>query len=109
MAVTRVPDASPSHTALMFPTLTPAQIERIAAHGVRRRVAAGDVLFEPGVHVAPFFVIASGRLEIVRPSRDAETMVAEQGAGGFTGEANLLNGRPSFMRARVAESGEVVE
>ena len=106
---TRTPDVNPSRASLLFPTLTAAQIARIEAHGVKRRVRPGEVLFEPGVHVAPFFVVTAGEIEIVRPSGDAETMVAVQGPGAFTGEANLLHGRPSFMRARANQAGEVVE
>jgi len=37
----------------MFPTLTAAQIARVAAHGSRRTVSAGDVLFEPGAPRPP--------------------------------------------------------
>src|SRR5215831_15730328 len=92
-----------------FPTLTSAQLARIAAHGIRRSVTAGDILFEPGVPVAPFFVIVSGELEIVRPSGGTQMTVATLGAGAFTGEANLIVGRPTFMRARVSQSGEVIE
>ena len=106
---TRTPEVNPSRASLLFPTLTAAQIARIEAHGVKRRVRPGEVLFEPGVHVAPFFVVTAGEIEIVRPSGDAETMVAVQGPGAFTGEANLLHGRPSFMRARANQAGEVIE
>jgi len=106
---TRTPDVNPSRASLLFPTLTAAQIARIEAHGVKRRVRPGEVLFEPGVHAAPFFVVTAGEIEIVRPSGDAETMVAVQGPGAFTGEANLLHGRPSFMRARANQAGEVIE
>jgi thioredoxin reductase (NADPH) len=106
--LTRAPEATPSRAALMFPTLTPEQIARVAAHGVKRRVSAGEVLFEPGDR-PPFFVVTAGKLEIVRPSGSVETMVAEGGPGSFTGEANLLTGRPTFMRGRVSQSGEVIE
>jgi len=53
---------------LLFPTLSPAQIERIAAHGKRRRVSAGKILVEQGDQNLPFFVVISGALEILRPN-----------------------------------------
>ena len=53
----------------IFPTLTPAQIARIAAHGTRRAVHAGEVLVEAARQVVPFFVVTAGRVEIVRPPR----------------------------------------
>ena len=105
----RVSETNQSRTALMFPTLDAAQIERVAAHGIKRRVSAGEVLFDPGGHSTPFFVVTAGEVEIVRPSGDAETMVAALTSGAFTGEANLLHGRPSFMRARVSQPGDAIE
>ena len=93
----------------MFPTLTPAQIARIAAHGVVRPIARGDVLIEAGDPVVPFFVVKAGEIEIVRPSALGDTLVAVHGPGKFTGEANMILGRRSLTRARVTEPGEVIE
>ena len=59
----------------IFPTLTPAQVQRIAVHGHVRSIRAGEVLFEAGEHVVPFFVVTAGRVEIVRPSGTTETLV----------------------------------
>jgi len=103
------PRVSASHQALMFPTLTPEQIEEIARHGDVRTVAAGDVLIEMGDTPVPFFVVRSGKVQIVRPSMDGETVVVVHGPGKFTGEASLFLGRRSLTRAQVAEPGEVVE
>src|SRR5438093_975584 len=51
----------------MFPTLKPEQIERIAGHGRIHPVQDGDVLVEAGAQNTRFFVVRTGRLEIVRP------------------------------------------
>ncbi len=93
----------------MFPALTPAQVGRIAAQGHVRPVRQGEVLIEAGEQVVPFFVVTAGRVEVVRPSGTAETLVAVHGPGQFTGEVNMLSGRRALFRARVAEAGEVVE
>src|SRR6185436_2816476 len=93
----------------MFPTLTPAQIKRIAVHGKMRSIQAGEVLIEAGAHVVPFFVITAGRVEVIRPSGSTETLVAVHGPGQFTGEVNMLSGRPALLQSRVIESGEVIE
>ena len=50
-----------------FPTLTSAQVTRIAAHGHVRSVERGEVLCRVGDH-PPFFVVTSGELQIVRPT-----------------------------------------
>ena len=93
----------------MFPTLTPAQIERVAAHGQVRSIRSGEVLIEPGDRVVPFFVITAGRVEVVRPSVGIETLVAVHEPGQFTGEVNMLSGRPALVRSRVREAGAVIE
>src|SRR5712692_3430533 len=93
----------------MFPMLTPAQIARIAVHGRVRPVRRGEVLVEVGDHVVPFFVVTGGEVEIVRPSGTTEEPVAVHGPGHFTGEINMLSGRRALVRARVSESGEVIE
>jgi thioredoxin reductase (NADPH) len=93
----------------MFPTLTPAQVERIAVHGHARPIRPGEVLVEAGEQVVPFFVVTRGQVEVVRPSGTTETLVAVHGPGQFTGEVNMLSGRPALLRARAGESGEVIE
>jgi thioredoxin reductase (NADPH) len=108
-SVLRTLAVSPEHAALMFPTLTPQQIARVAAHGSPRPIRKGDVLIEAGDQPVPFFIVKTGQIEIVRVADDGETLVAVHGPGAFTGEANQLLGRPAMMRARVSESGEVVE
>jgi len=117
-----VKDASPiSHATLgvaltltsgierVFPTLTPAQVERIAAHGRVRQIRPGEVLVQPGDQIVPFFVVTSGGVEIVRPSSANETLVVLYGPGQFTGEVNMLSGRPALLQVRASESGEVIE
>ena len=103
------PRVSVSHQALMFPTLTPAQIEEVARHGVTRAVGRGEVLIHVGDTAVPFFVVKTGKIQIVRPSMRGEEVVVVHGPGRFTGEANLFLGRRSLTRAEVAEPGEVVE
>jgi thioredoxin reductase (NADPH) len=101
--------SSASHEALMFPTLTPAQIERIAAHGRVRPVARGETLIEAGDPVVPFFAVKSGEIEIIRPSSLGDTLIVIHRPGKFTGEINVIVGRRSLTRARVSEPGELVE
>lgn len=100
---------SSSRADQIFPTLTPVQIPRIAAHGHVRAMQRGEVLVEQGDRVVPFFVVVSGELEIVRPSGAAETLVTVVGPGQFTGEVNMLSGRRALFRMRVTEPGEVIE
>jgi thioredoxin reductase (NADPH) len=91
----------------LFPTLTSAQIARIAAHGDTRQVQRGEVLVEAGENPR-FFVVTAGNIEIVRPARGTEEVVAICGPGQFTGEVNMLSGRRGFLRIRASTSGEVI-
>src|SRR2546430_17739875 len=92
----------------LFPTLTQEQIARIAAHGRRRRLTKGELLTEVGDR-APFFVVVSGALDIVTPLPDGERLIVTHPPGHFTGEANMITGRPSVVRARMREDGELIE
>jgi thioredoxin reductase (NADPH) len=93
----------------MFPTLTAAQISRIAAHGQTRRVEKGEVLIAPGDQVTRLFVVTAGQLEAVRASELSEETFAVMGPGMFTGEVTLLSGRRGLVQIQVTESGEVIE
>jgi thioredoxin reductase (NADPH) len=104
-----LPPAARTNAERMFPNFTPAQIARLAAHGQRRAIQRGEVLFEAGQLNTPFFVVVSGQIEIVRSSANGGERVAAHGPGQFTGEVNILAGRRSLVRAVVSEPGEVIE
>src|SRR5437868_896531 len=93
----------------VFPTLTSAQLARVATHGRVRPVAPGDVLAEAGEQAARFFVVTEGLIEVVRPVGTTEESVATFGPGQFTGEVTMLSGRRGFGRVRAVEPGEVIE
>ena len=101
METSNVPDAQIQARAdQMFPTLTPAQIARIAAHGSVRPFEAGEVLFEAGDQGIPFLVVTDGEIEIVRPLCATETLVTIHLPGQFTGDVGMLSGRRTLVRAR---------
>jgi len=93
----------------IFPKLTPAQLSRIGARGHIRAVEGGEVLYEQGHRAAPFFVVVSGELEVVRPSVPVETLVTVYEPGQFTGEVGTLSGRLTLFRVRAARPGKVIE
>ena len=100
--------ADPDHDRV-FPTLTPAQIARLAPHGRRRAIARGDVLIDVGDRPVPFFVVLGGEVQVVRPADGSETLIVTHRAGQFTGEVNMITGRRSMARLRVTEPGEAIE
>ena len=92
----------------VFPTLTAAQIARIAAHGHTRRIQHGEVLLEVGDQLR-FFVVTAGQIDIVSVSSLTEAPIVTLQPGQFTGEANMLSGRRGFTRIRAGADGEVIE
>ena len=104
----QLPALSPERREQLFPKLTDAQIERIASVGRKRKVAKGEMLIKQG-DVASFFVVTSGRLDIIQPTEQGELTIVQHEPGQFTGELNMLTGRRSLVCARMGEAGEVIE
>ena len=92
-----------------FPTLTAAQIDRIRLSGMERHVHSGEILFEPDATAIPFFVLLSGRMEIVQPDLNGEREIAKHGPDEFTGEINMISGQGSLVLGRVTEPGVFLE
>jgi len=92
-----------------FPVLTDAQIARIRPLSSVRRVEAGEIIFDIGQTDVPFFVLLSGRMEVVQPALIGELSVATHGAGEFTGEMTMISGRSCLVRGRITEAGDLLE
>src|SRR6266540_1776540 len=92
----------------LYPTLTPAQLARLAAHGHPRQVAQGEVLVQAGEQSARIFVVVAGRIDVVRPSA-ADEVVVSFTPGMFTGEVAMLSGRRGLAQVRAGAAGDVIE
>jgi thioredoxin reductase (NADPH) len=100
---------SPERREGLFPKLTAAQLDRIAAFGKRRQVKAGDILVSPGDREYPFIAVVSGALEVLRPAAMGFELVVVHVAGSFYGDIGMISSRSSMVQARVREAGELVE
>jgi thioredoxin reductase (NADPH) len=92
----------------MFPSLSAAQLARVARLAERRATTEGEVLFAPGDRVGHLFVLLAGEIEIVRPGLPGDDLITVHAAGEFTGEMNMLSGRGSLVAGRVRVGGEVL-
>jgi thioredoxin reductase (NADPH) len=92
-----------------FPVLTSAQIERLRAVSTVRAVQPGEVLFRPGDIAVPFFVVLSGKMEIVQPGLAGERLITTHSPGEFSGEVSMISGQRCLVLARVTEAGELLE
>ncbi len=93
----------------IFPVLSATQLERIVSLGKRRTVTRGEVLVDAGQNAVPLFVVLSGEIEVLMPSKTGAEVIVAHGPGQFSGEGNMLTGRRSLGRLRVSRDGEVVE
>jgi thioredoxin reductase (NADPH) len=89
-----------------FPTLTAEQIARIAPFARERDLADGESLWEAGDRNRPLFVIVRGEVEILS---GAHHVVTVHNVGAFTGDVDLLSGRPVVVRARARGDVRVLE
>jgi thioredoxin reductase (NADPH) len=84
----------------MFPTLSEAQIARVARVAKERVLAPGEVLFDEGDYDVPMHVVLEGAIEVVHLRGSIEEPITVHVPGEFTGEANQLTDRRSLVRAR---------
>lgn len=91
------------------PRLTDTQLARIAAVGERRKVARGDVLYQPGDESYDFHVVVSGAVAVVGYVGAAgRRVVRVHGERRFLGALDLLRNQPVVRTAVVIRSGEVL-
>src|ERR1700730_8911514 len=103
------PAATVSRPDRVFPTLTPAQIARVAPHGRQRAMTSGELLVELGQRPVPFFVVSDGEVQVLRTSGGSEALFISLGAGQFTGEGTMLTSRLVPTAIRAISPGEVIE
>jgi thioredoxin reductase (NADPH) len=99
-------DVAPPADAKIFPILTADQIARIARLAQERTFADGESLWEQGDRSRPLFVVLAGEIEI---RSGPDTLVTVHRTGGFSGDVDLLSGRPVVVRARARGVTRVLE
>ena len=101
---------SRAHVEQIFPKLTPAQINRIAARGgtcVRWNLGTCSSSRGTAPHRSLWWSRASLRLCV--PAAPLRHLITVHGPGQFTGELNMLSGRRALFRARATKAGSVIE
>ncbi|MEA2339506.1 MAG: thioredoxin reductase, partial [Thermoanaerobaculia bacterium] len=109
MATRELQPSTAARASQAFPTLTAAQMERLASRGRLREVRRGEVLWEAGAESIKFVVVRAGEVEMTLQKAGQETIIARHGPGQFTGEINLLSGRRALAGARISQPGQVIE
>jgi thioredoxin reductase (NADPH) len=84
----------------MYPTLAPAEIERVRRFGTLRAFAPGEALAKVGVGGVGLAVILSGAVDVFRhDSAGKRTALVTHEPGAFLGELAQLAGRPALVDA----------
>ena len=89
-----------------FPSLTDAQIARLVPLTTARDLRDGESLWEAGDRDRPLYVIVKGEIEILSGT---DHVVTVHRPGAFTGDVDLLSGRPVVVRARAVGRARVLE
>ena len=93
----------------MFPTLTPAEIERLQRFSEAASYSVGQRIVRPGDIAPGLVLIRSGKVEVTQGGGLAhrETIVTH-GPGQFLGELAQLSDRPSLVEAEALEPVEAL-
>jgi thioredoxin reductase (NADPH) len=89
-----------------FPKLSEKHLARIAGFAGERRFADGEMLWEQGDCNRPLFVVLEGRVAILSGT---DHLVVVDEPGEFTGDVDLLSGRPVVVRGRATGATRVLE
>jgi thioredoxin reductase (NADPH) len=95
--------------AQMFPTLEPAEIERLRRFGETRTYQAGARPVATGEVSPGMFVILSGEVTVTQHSALGRAQpIVTHGPGSFMGELAQLSGRPSLVDAHATKRVEAL-
>jgi len=89
----------------MFPTLAPAEVERLRRFGQPRGYKDGEALVKVGEAGHGLTVVLSGEVAISQNDGGVRTPIVTHAAGGFMGELAQLSGKPALVDAHAV--GEV--
>jgi CRP-like cAMP-binding protein len=91
----------------IFSELGRRDLERLARLMVPRPIEAGEVIIKENDQAAGFFIISSGRVEVVRGADSSHPQpLATLGPGDFFGEMALFEGFPRNATVRAVEGTE---
>jgi thioredoxin reductase (NADPH) len=89
-----------------FPVLTAAQVARIAGFARERSVPDRHVLWSAGDRNRPLYVVLAGAIAVLS---DRDQVVTVHHPGGFSGDVDLLSGRPVVVTGCARGATRVLE
>jgi putative nucleotidyltransferase with HDIG domain len=94
----------------IFSSLSPAELERVSSTMEKKTYPAGVTIFEENAPAEDFYVILSGRVEIVKKlDHNKEITLARLGSGYFFGEMAALEESVRSASVRTLETTQLLE
>src|SRR5277367_6536781 len=81
-----------------FPRLSTAEFAVLKSLATAHDYADGDIIFRAGQAEIDLFVVESGQIDILNPTDD-NRVIATHEPGQFSGDIDLLTGRPVIVTA----------
>ena len=94
--------------AQMFPTLTPAEVDRLRRFGTVQRFPDGAAILKVGQTGAGMIVVLKGEIAVTQTDERGERLIVNHQPGSFSAELAQLSGRPSLVDARAVGEVEVI-
>jgi len=97
--------------SVAFPVLDDAQITQVSGciKVAPKHFPDGERLISVGERAMKFFIVKSGKIEILDDSGDEPRIIVTHGPGQFTGDVSLLTGMPAIVTAIARGNCEVYE
>jgi thioredoxin reductase (NADPH) len=86
------------HEEVAFPRLTSAELSMVKSMATAREYADGETIFRAGQAEIDLYIVESGQIEIQNPTDGHRVIVAHE-PGQFSGDIDLLTGRPVIVTA----------
>ncbi len=102
------PIADPLADTTAFPVLSAAELEQCLEFGVRCSFQPGEALFSAGDQPFDCYLITAGEVCIVDVSTDERHCVLRYGTGHFTGDIDLLTGRPAVVTGEAVTAVDAI-
>src|SRR5262245_6028589 len=93
----------------VFPTLEPAEIERLRRFGEICRCGAGEAVASVGDVARGMVIILAGKIDVTRRGEAGRReLIVTAGPGAFLGELAQLAGKPALVDAHAQEPVEAL-
>ena len=89
----------------IFGQLTDGDVEWLAKHGKKRRVAKATILIRQGVPVESLYIVLDGELAVLQGKANRE--IARLGSGEMAGEMSFVDARPPSATVTAREDSVV--